>query len=107
MKIEFSPKKQFQESNDACRELLTVVGSGNFQKALSASLSEYVHKNLPTADQLRAVNVFIDTLLKLPTTEEPMPLYPVKQLDHEAYDARVTGQLRPTATATTGPRRHD
>ena len=90
MNIDFSPKRQFQANDEIVKELRALVTRDNFHHALSAALAEYVYRRTPSAEQLIAVKSFIDTFLHLALPEEPLPAFPVRQLDHTVYERTTT-----------------
>ena len=92
MKIEFSPKAQFQENKDTARELSVVVQSKGFHSALSAALAHYAYSRTPTAEQVVAIRDFISILLHLPHEDPPLPQMPIHQLEP------ILRRMPPTAT---------
>lgn len=83
--IELKPKTVFQQHEPIKKELAVVTHSDNFQFALSFALAEFVSRSTPSAEQLMAVRGFIAVLLNLPLLDEPLPVVPVKTLDHSVF----------------------
>jgi hypothetical protein len=84
--IELQPRKQFQTNEKIKKELATIATSDNFQTVLSFALAEFVMRTTPSAEQVAAIRAFIACLLNLSQQDDPMPKFPVKQLDHTLYN---------------------
>lgn len=78
--IELTPKKRFQENEEATRYLRSIVDSANFHYALLCALSEISMHQRTTADQLEGAREFVRTLLNLAEVEQPQPALPTKRL---------------------------
>lgn len=87
-----SPKVQFQRDEELKKELVTVVQSDRFHTALSFALSEFVFRGNPTQEEVNGAKKFIAVLMQLPSKDDPMPAFPVRQIDHSALDRRQPPQ---------------
>jgi hypothetical protein len=68
--IHLDSKGHFLQHDEIKRELATVVQSNNFHFALNFALTQFVLNATPTSDEIKAVRLFIDTLLNLPFKEQ-------------------------------------
>jgi hypothetical protein len=94
--ITLSPRKAFQENEEAVKAFRSLVHSKYFQSAVTQSLAELVTSERITAEELAGAKKYISTLLNIAEPDFPMPEYPVKRLStvHE------TRRASPDATST-------
>ena len=79
--ITLSPKKAFQENEEAVRVFRGIVENPNFRLALLHATVEFFHRQpVPTSDQIAGVNAFVDLLMNLGEADQPMPTFPVKRI---------------------------
>lgn len=79
--ISLTPKKSFQENEDAVRSFRAIVDSKHFHFALTQALAEYTINHAPTADELRGMRSFLNIFLNLAEVETEMPTFPTKRLE--------------------------
>jgi len=75
-----SPKKAFQENEDAMRAFRAIVDNSHFNIAMTQALAEFVVLDRPTTEELDGVRKFLKLLLSMAEVEQPMPHFPVKRM---------------------------
>lgn len=78
--IALSPKKRFQENEDAVRAFRAIVDSDHFQLALTYATAQYFQSN-PTTDEVIGANSFLKVLMAMAETEQLIPIMPIKRLE--------------------------
>ena len=78
--ITLSPKKAFQENEDAVRSFRAIVDSNHFRFAATQAVAEFTLNSRPTTDELSGARKFLDVLLNMAETEAPAPQFPHRRL---------------------------
>ena len=86
MNVDFSPKAQFQENEEAARDLARVVDSDHFRLAATHALADFSLRCNPTQEEMIGARRFLTILFTLAFKDTPPPEYPVRRIDHTAYD---------------------
>ncbi len=73
MVVTLEPKQSFQKNRDLTTAFRVAVDNPAFKEGVHASITEFVIKYRPSADELEGVRRFLAVLLNLAEQEDPLP----------------------------------
>lgn len=94
--IVLDPKSQFLELEETARNFGNAVHHPAVQTALTYALSEFAIRELPSTEQMNAVNAFVQIFLNMAEKAKAMPTFPDKRLRTETL-IPAPGTKQPTA----------
>jgi hypothetical protein len=86
MQITLSPKTQFQALGDTPSHFKVWAANPELHSGITHAVAEMALTGVFNAEQMYAVNRFVDIFLNLAEKPEPMKTMPSKSLDHSLLE---------------------
>lgn len=89
MQITLSPKTQFQALGDTPSHFKVWAANSELHSGITHAVAEMALTGVFSAEQMYAVNRFVDIFLNLAEKDEPIKTLPSKSIDHSLYESKL------------------